>query len=30
VVGVPDATSRITSGDRITVDGTTGAVILIP
>jgi pyruvate,water dikinase len=27
VVGVPDATTRITTGDRITVDGTTGSVL---
>ncbi|WP_214413395.1 PEP/pyruvate-binding domain-containing protein [Sphaerisporangium fuscum] len=27
VVGVPDATSRITTGQKITVDGTAGAVI---
>ncbi|MET8146617.1 PEP/pyruvate-binding domain-containing protein [Sphaerisporangium sp. NPDC005288] len=28
VVGVPDATSRVATGDEITVDGTTGAVTL--
>ena len=27
VVGVPDATTRITTGDRITVDGTAGSVL---
>jgi phosphohistidine swiveling domain-containing protein len=27
VVGVPDATTRITTGDRITVDGATGTVL---
>ena len=27
VVGVPDATTRIATGDRITVDGTTGTVL---
>ena len=27
VVGVPDATTRITTGERITVDGTTGSVL---
>ncbi|GGL15304.1 phosphoenolpyruvate synthase [Sphaerisporangium melleum] len=30
VVGVPDATSRIATGDEITVDGTGGAVVLPP
>ncbi|WP_248960608.1 PEP/pyruvate-binding domain-containing protein [Sphaerisporangium perillae] len=28
VVGVPDATTRVSTGDEITVEGTTGAVIL--
>jgi phosphohistidine swiveling domain-containing protein len=30
VVGVPDATTRITTGDRITVDGATGTVLPAP
>jgi len=30
VVGVPDATARITTGQRVTVDGTTGTVTLDP
>jgi pyruvate,water dikinase len=28
VVGVPDATTKITTGQRITVDGASGTVIL--
>ena len=30
VVGVPDATERITTGDQVTVDGSAGRLVIQP